>query len=204
MKLLDEVIQNKLLISKNYERVFYFINPLDLELNELTIFIIYNMECENVIEFIKLVKPFLCYISSLLKYEYEELYINDRIYIKLEFHESQGEYILDVLKINDENGIERIRECIQYFNGFYLTLTRKFDAYFVIYDDSEENDSYNDHINTNKTFKTEECLLCYGDKPDVLFCGCGHLCICKECIKYYESYKCPICKNINKNIRIII
>ena len=147
MKSLDEVMQNKFLISKNYKRVFDFINPSDLTLNELTAFIIYNMECENIIEFIKLVTPFICYISSLLKYEDRELYINDRIYIRLEFHESQGEYILDVLKINDENGIESIRVCIQHFNGngFYLTFTRKFDAYFVIYDDSEENDSYNQH-----------------------------------------------------------
>ena len=203
MKSLDEVIRNKLLISKNYERVFDFINPLDLELNELTIFIIYNVECKNIIEFIKLVTPFLCYISSLLKYEHGELYLNDKIYIKLEFHESQGEYILDLFKINDENGIERIKECIEYFNGFYVTFTKKFNAYIVLYDDSEENDSYNDYINADKTFKTEEFLLCYGDKPGVLFCGCGHLCVCKECIKYYESYKCPICKNINKNIRII-
>ena len=182
MKSLDEVMQNKFLISKNYKRVFDFINPSDLTLNELTVFIIYNMECENIIEFIKLVTPFICYISSLLKYEDRELYINDRIYIRIEFHESQGEYILDVLKINDENGIESIRECIQHFNGngFYLTFTGKFDAYFVIYDDSEENDSYNQHINTNKTFKTEECLLCFGNKPNVLFCGCGHLCMYKE------------------------
>ena len=114
MKSLDEVMQNKFLISKNYKRVFDFINPSDLTLNELTAFIIYNMECENIIEFIKLVTPFICYISSLLKYEDRELYINDRIYIRLELHESQGEYILDVLKINDENGIESIRECIQW------------------------------------------------------------------------------------------
>ena len=40
MKSLDEVIQNKLLISKNYKRVFDFINPLELEFNELTTFII--------------------------------------------------------------------------------------------------------------------------------------------------------------------
>ena len=165
------------------------------------------MECENIIKFIKLVTPFICYISSLLKYEDRELYINDKIYIKLEFHESQGEYILDVLKINDENGIESIRECIQYFNdnGFYLTFTRKFDAYFIIYDDSNNNNnSYNDNINTNKTFKTEECLICTENKPNVLFCGCGHLSMCEKCLRYYESYKCPVCKNINKNIRIII
>ena len=96
MKSLDEVIQNKFLLSKNYKRVFDFINPSDLALDELTAFIIYDMECENIIEFIKLVTPFVCYISSVLKYEDRELYINDKIFIRLEFHESQGEYILDV------------------------------------------------------------------------------------------------------------
>ena len=200
MKTLEQVIQNKFLLSKNYKRVYDFINPLDLTLDELTAFIIYNMECENIIEFIKLVTPFICYISSLLKYDDSDLYIDDKILVKLEFQESQGEYILDTLKINDENGIESIRECIEYSNdnGFYLTFTRKFDAYFIIY-----NDSYNQHINANITFKTEECLICVENKPNV-FCGCGHLCVCEECIRYYESYKCPVCKNINKNIRIII
>ena len=156
MKTLEQVIQNKFLLSKNYKRVYDFINPLDLTLDELTAFIIYNMECENIIEFIKLVTPFLCYISSLLKHEDSNLYIDDKILVKLEFQESQGEYILDMLKINDENGIESIRECIEYFNdnGFYLTFTKKFDAYFIIYNDSDENDAYNQHINTNKTFKT--------------------------------------------------
>ena len=69
---------------------------------------------------------------------------------------------------------------------------------------TDENDSYNQHINANKTFKTEECLICVINKPNVLFCGCGHLCVCKECIKYYESYECPVCKTINENIRIIV
>ena len=126
MKTLEQVIQNKFLLSKNYKRVYDFINPLDLTLDELTAFIIYNIECENIIEFIKLVTPFLCYISSLLKHEDSNLYIDDKISVKLEFQESQGEYFLDMLKINDENGIESIRECIEYFNdnGFYLTFTR--------------------------------------------------------------------------------
>ena len=148
MNTLERVIRNKFLLSKNYKRVYDFINPSDLTLDELTAFIIYNMECENVIEFIKLVTPFLCYISSLLKYEDSDLYINNKILVKLEFQESQGEYILDAFKINDENGIESIREYIEYFNeGFYLIFTRKFDAYFIICND--ENDSYNQHINAN-------------------------------------------------------
>ena len=130
-----------------------------------------------------------------------EQYKNDKIQIKLEFRKSEAEYILDVLKINDENGIGSIRECMQYFNGdgYYLAFTKKIDAYFIIlYDDSDDN-----HKNNNKTFKTEECLVCSENKPNVLFCGCGHLSMCEECLRYYESYKCPVYKNINRNIRII-
>ena len=206
MNTLERVIQNKFLLSKNYKRVYDFINLSDLTLGELNAFIIYNMECKNINEFIKLVTPFMCYISSLLKYEDSDLYIDDKILVKLEFQESQGEYILDAFKINDENGIESIRECIEHYNdiGFYLTFTRKFDAYFIICNDSDENYSYNQRINANKTFKTEECLICVENKPNVLFCGCGHLCVCEECIRYYESYECPVCKNINENIRIIV
>ena len=205
MKTLERVIRNKFLLSKIYKRVYGFINPLGLTLDELTAFIIYNMECENIIEFIKLVTSFMRYISSLLKYEDSDLYINDKILVKLEFQEfqeSRGEYILDVF----ENGTESIGEYIEDLNnsGYHLTFTRKFDAYFIICKDSDENDSYNRYINANKTFKTEECFICVENKPNVLFCGCGHLCVCEEYIKYYESYQCPVCKNINENIRIII
>ena len=158
MKSLEQVIQNKFLISKNYKRVsnYEFINPLDMTFDELSAFIIYDLQCENIIEFIKLLTPFVCYISSLLKYEDRELYINDKILIRLEFHESQSEYFLDMISINDENGIRYINEYINYFNdnGFYLTFTKKNYAYFIIYDDSEENDSHNRYINTHKTFKT--------------------------------------------------
>ena len=69
---------------------------------------------------------------------------------------------------------------------------------------TEENDSHNRYINTHKTFKTEECLICTENIPNVIFCGCGHLCVCDECVKTYQSYKCPMCKHINKNIRIIV
>ena len=198
MNTLERVIRNKFLLSKNYKRVY----DLDLTLDELAVFIIYNMECENIIEFINLVTPFMCYISSLLKYEDSNLYINYKILIKLEFQESRWEYILNVF----ENGTESIGEYIQDLNnsGYYLTFTRKFNAHFIICKNSDKNDSNNWYTNANKTVKTEECLICVENKPNVLFCGCGHLCVCEECIKYYESYQCPVCKNINENIRIIV
>ena len=69
---------------------------------------------------------------------------------------------------------------------------------FILYDDSDD-----DYKNNHKIFKEEECLVCTVNKPYVLFCGCGHISMCEECLEYYESYKCPVCKNINRNIRSI-
>ena len=59
-------------------------------------------------------------------------------------------------------------------------------------------------INAEKIFKIDECVICLEKQPNVLFCYCGHLCICKECSKTGESLEnCPICKTENKNLRII-
>ena len=30
--------------------------------------------------------------------------------------------------------------------------------------------------------------------PNVLFCNCGHLCLCEECDKMKSLNACPICK----------
>ena len=193
MNTLERVIRSKFLISKSYKRVYDFINLSDL--SDLIVPIIRNMECKNVIEFNKLVTPFLRYISSLLKYEDSDL-LNDKILIILRFPKSHVEFTLDMFKINDENE-KSIREYMKYYNeGFHLIFTRKFDDYFIICNDSDKNDSYNQHINAK--FKTEECLICVENKPNVLFCGCGHLCVCGKCIKYYESYECLVCKILTK------
>ena len=59
-------------------------------------------------------------------------------------------------------------------------------------------------VNEEKTFKSEECIICLTKPPNVLFCNCGHLCVCEECNKTGESLeKCPICKNENRILRII-
>ena len=60
-------------------------------------------------------------------------------------------------------------------------------------------------INDNKTFKNNECIICFEEnKNDVLFCNCGHLCLCEQCFLRTERLKkCPVCKTINTSIRII-
>ena len=58
----------------------------------------------------------------------------------------------------------------------------------------EENDEKETTINTEQIFKSVECVICLTNPPNVLFCNCGHLCICIECDKVKSVTNCPICK----------
>ena len=59
-------------------------------------------------------------------------------------------------------------------------------------------------INAEKIFKEDDCVICLTNPPNILFCNCGHLCVCEECSKTGESLKkCPSCKTENTNLRII-
>ena len=59
-------------------------------------------------------------------------------------------------------------------------------------------------IKAENFFKEDECAICLTNPPNILFCNCGHLCVCEECSKTGESLeKCPICKTENTNLRII-
>ena len=40
-------------------------------------------------------------------------------------------------------------------------------------------------------------------KTNVLFCNCGHICVCEKCIEIKRLTKCPVCKTENTILRII-
>ena len=58
-------------------------------------------------------------------------------------------------------------------------------------------------INSLQSFKSNECVICLTNPPNVLFCNCGHLCLCSECERKKISNKCPMCKIGNMIIRIL-
>ena len=58
-------------------------------------------------------------------------------------------------------------------------------------------------INSIQTFKSEECVICLTNPPKVLFCNCGHLCLCVECNKMKTLKTCPVCKTENEIIRML-
>ena len=58
-------------------------------------------------------------------------------------------------------------------------------------------------IKIDKKSKLEQCVICLEEKSNVLFCGCGHVCICNECNKIKKLDVCPICRTENTILRII-
>ena len=58
-------------------------------------------------------------------------------------------------------------------------------------------------INSSQCFKSEKCVICLTNPPNVMFCNCGHICFCSECEKLKNSNRCPICKIDNKIIRVL-
>ena len=58
-------------------------------------------------------------------------------------------------------------------------------------------------INLIKTFKTGDCVICLSKPPQILYCNCGHICVCTQCNKRKILKTCPICKTENTILRVI-
>ena len=69
-------------------------------------------------------------------------------------------------------------------------------------DDNDDEEKEELSINDFKTFKLEQCVICLEEEPKVLFCNCGHLCICEKCLVHrYDN--CPVCKKETTILRMI-
>ena len=67
----------------------------------------------------------------------------------------------------------------------------------------EEEIISNQFTNGEKTFKEKTCAICLEGIPNVLFCVCGHICICEKCKEIKKLNSCPVCKTENTILRII-
>ena len=49
-------------------------------------------------------------------------------------------------------------------------------------------------IPTFKIIKTDDCVICLDNKPEIMFYDCLHCCVCSDCEKVKSSMKCPYCR----------
>ena len=208
MKSLEEVIKYKLNFLPKETDPFYTIqkygeeciNSYDLYETKNTIF------SNDSFTLVEDITPLFIYISSCDKYYRENghgkittisislsLYIPDFIRLTLGEHR----IFYDVFKDLGEHRIAIFKNCLNRdlsSVGYYIEPFKiRINACYI---------HFPTLINSYKIFKLEECLICLEKEPKVLFCNCGHICICKKCIlNRYDN--CPICKEKSTILRII-
>ena len=124
----------------------------------------------------------------------------------------EGFNFLNQIRINDyTKGIYKINiKLLTSYRNISLgqyNLLKSFDIEDEEEEPEEEPEEYIREepriINASLSFKSDECVICLTNPPNVLFFNCGHQCLCSECERKKLSNKCPICKTENTNIRIL-
>ena len=124
---------------------------------------------------------------------------------------------LPIIKYDYENIVDReihIKDLEIILKTYYDFYDANYDIYFDVLAELENNNELlvfhgmpplekPKIINLFKIFKSDECIICMDNKPNILFCNCGHLCECEGCYKIKTPSICPICKTDNEIIRMI-
>ena len=151
-------------------------------------------------EFYKHLKPIIFYAYS---YTIQKKHIEDDFILKEDNTIINYNYETD----NNELYIKNLEIVLTTYYDFYH---EDYDFYFWALAELEQNNelilSHEEEtkiINPSKIFKSNECVICLTNPPNVLFCNCGHLCLCSECKrkKKKNSNKCFICRTENTIIR---
>ena len=76
-----------------------------------------------------------------------------------------------------------------------------FDTYTFEEDEDEVDLVFNEAINT---INEEECVVCYTNKPNIIYTDCYHFCVCSDCDKEAKLISCPLCRMPIKSNKIKI
>ena len=210
MKTIKKVIKNKSRLIGGKERNYSWLERIVQNSIGKPVYLVDNLNDKNIIELIQEITPLIYYLISRLKNKEENLL--RELIIELEFPPCESHLKFNRrFKINDENPLNSIKNFIKDFEdeSYFLTFTWCFNLLFLLKSQNsepmrEEESEEEKIINTSKSFKSDECVICLTEPPNVLFCNCGHIAICVECSKTGESLEeCPICKTENTNLRII-
>ena len=211
------------------ERIKYNINGINIIQLDRVINIYENMThiyFKTFVSFEKnkfLIYDFFKHIKPIIFYAYS--YTSQRKHIKDDFILKQLP-ILFFFKYETDNNEYYIKDLEIILPTYYYFSDMDYDFYFYAISELENNDeliishtepTFEDEeeeddepplekpkiINLFKIFKSDECIICMDKKPSVLFCNCGHKCICEECYKLKNLSTCPVCKTDNEIIRTL-
>ena len=129
-----------------------------------------------------------------------------RLYIGMVKDYEFNEY--NVYSIDYNNIKDKICNENKYYSNFEVegNFNIYIDVSTVWWEDynSEDEDEDEDEEPTRKTISEPECIICYENKPNMLYLECMHLCICNVCDSKGRFNKCPLCRTKIKNNKIKI
>ena len=223
MKTLEQVIKQKCKFIGNSRKPYelYNFRPYSYPTTDIRLFLTnMTIESDNIITLLEEMTPLLVYIFSCILHrsgrEFRE------IHFKLKFPTTVltfGDY-LTLGRYNYTTPISIIREnideleasghCTSFLSHFRVEITLERSIEMVehenelrYYPSDLKDEDGAITINEIKTYKTDECVICLERIPNVLFCLCGHICICEKCNEIKKLNSCPICKTENNILRII-
>ena len=225
MKSLEQVINQKCKFLGNSKKPYelYNLRPYSYPSTDIRLFLTnMTIESDNIITLLEEMTPLLVYIFSCICHCNEGGYEFREMHIKLKFPNAVltfGDY-LNLSRYRYETPVSIIRDnivelkatghCMSFLAPFRLEIT--LEGIVVMLEDEDELNDYPGNsededdaitINELKTYKSDECVICLENKNNVLFCNCGHICVCEKCTEIKRLTKCPVCKTENTILRII-
>ena len=129
-----------------------------------------------------------------------------RLYIGMVKDHEFNEY--NIYSIDYNNIKDKICNENKYYSNFEVE--GNFNIYIDVsvswwedYNSEEEDDSEDDEP-ARKTITEPECIICFENKPNMLYLECMHLCVCYECDTKGRFRSCPMCRKKIKNQKIRI
>ena len=127
-----------------------------------------------------------------------------RLYIGMVKDHEFNEY--NIYSINYDNIKDKICNENKYYSNFEVE--GNFNIYISVsvkwWEDynSEEEDDSEDEEPPKKTITEPECIICFENKPNMLYLECLHVCVCNVCDSKGKFSKCPMCRTKIKNQKI--
>ena len=112
-----------------------------------------------------------------------------------------------IYSISYNNIDERISWENKYDDNFSIegTFFISLDISTEVMPDYDPNDEdYDGPKPLQKAIKEKECVICFENKPNILYTECLHIVVCSSCDAKGKFIKCPFCRTKIKNKKIKI
>ena len=218
-KILEDFYKERIKFNIDDIEIYQRNRPINIYENRTNIYfdtvVFFEKNKFLIYDFFKQIKPIIFYAYS---YTSQRKHIKDDFilkqlptYFSFYYEKDNNEYYIKNLKIVLSTSYDFVH--VDYDFYFYALSELENNNELIIspieptFEDEEEEEEPTPEkpkiINLFKIFKFDECIICMNDKPNILFCNCGHLCECDKCYKLKSLSACPICKTDNEIIRTL-